>query len=101
MKKNIKKIGKTRSKHSKNLKLAGPVPDYSKYKIRKNQEVPPVRQIANHWDHLIAKLDAGDSIEMEQKEAMSLTNRARNIGYVIVSRKTDDNTYLVWFGGLK
>jgi len=87
--------------HSKKLKLGGPVVDYSKYKILKNQEIPEIRQTSNHWDQLIAKLDSGDSLEMDRKEAGSLTNRARNLGYVIVSRKRENDKILLWFGGLK
>ena len=87
--------------HSKKLKLGGPVPDYSKYKIKKNQEIPDIRQTSNHWDHLINKLDKGDALEMDKKEAGSLTNRARNLGYVIVTRKRENNKIVLWFGGLK
>jgi len=83
------------------LHLSGPSPDYTKYKILHNQPVPDIRQISNHWDHLIASLDEGDSLEMDTKEAVSLTNRARTLGYVIVSRKREKDKYLVWFGGLK
>jgi len=83
------------------LHLDGPCPDYKKYKIKKNQPIPDIRQVSNHWDHLIASLDSGDSLEMDQKEAVSLTNRARTLGYVIVSRKREDDKFLVWFGGLK
>lgn len=88
-------------KQSNKLKLSGPAPDYSKYKIMKNQDVPDIRQTSNHWDHLITKLDKGDAIEMDKREAISLTNRARALGYVIVSRKREDNKIVVWFGGLK
>lgn len=86
---------------SKKLKLEGPVPDYSKYKIKKNQPVPEIRQTSNYWDHLISKLDKGDSLEMDKKEAGSLTNRARNIGYVVVTRKRENNKIVLWFGGFK
>jgi len=88
-------------KQNEKLHLSGPSPDYSKYKILKKQEAPLVRQVSNHWDHLIASLDEGDSLEMDIKEATSLTNRARTLGYVIVSRKREENKILVWFGGLK
>ena len=88
-------------KQSEQLRLDLPAPDYSKYKILKNQEVPEIRQTSNHWDHLINSLDQGDSLEMEKKEATSLTNRARTLGYVIVSRKREDDKFLVWFGGLQ
>jgi len=88
-------------KQSERLKLGGPVPDYSMFKIKKNQDVPEIRQTSNYWDHLISKLDMGDSIEMDKKVAGSLTNRARNLGYVVVSRKREDNKILLWFGGLK
>ena len=71
------------------------------YQIKKNQEVPGIRQGSNHWDHLIASLDSGDTIEMNKKEAISLTNRARALGYVIVSRKRGKDEILLWFGGLK
>lgn len=98
-----KKVTKKRQsqKQSEQLKLSGPVPDYSKYKVNKNQEIPEIRQTHNHWDHLIAKLDIGDSIEMEKKDGGSFLNRARNLGYFIVARKREDNKMLIWFGGLK
>lgn len=88
-------------KQNKKLNLSGAVPDYSKFKIKKNQEVPEIRQGSTYWDHFIAKLDEGDTIEMAQKEAISLTNRARALGYVIVSRKRGKDEIILWFGGLK
>ena len=87
--------------HSKKLKLDGPVPDYSKFKIKKNQPVPEIRQTSNFWDHLIFKLDRGDSLELDKKLAGSLTNRARNLGYVVVTRKREKDKIVLWFGGLR
>jgi len=89
------------TKHSKNLKLSGPKPDFSRYTIRKNQDVPITRNTSSTWDHLIAKLDSGDSIEMNKKESHSLANRARNLGYVIVLKMQAHDVYCIWFGGLK
>ena len=91
---------KVTTKHSKELKLGGPKPDFSKYKILKNQEIPVTRQTASTWDHLIAKLDKGDSIDMNKKDSHSIANRARNLGYVIVLRKQAEDLFCVWFGGL-
>ena len=88
-------------KHSKDLKLSGKSPDFSKYKIRKNQEIPKTKHNASAWDHFIAKLDKGDAVDMNKKDSCSFTNRARGLGYVIVLRKQADDLYCVWFGGLK
>ncbi len=88
-------------KHSKNLILSDPAPDYTNFEIKKNQEVPEIRQASNFWDHLIAKLDKGDAIEMNQKEGISFTNRARTLKYLIISRKRANGKVVIWFGGLK
>ncbi len=87
--------------HSKKLNLSGLKPDLSKYVIKKNSAIPATRYGSGNWDHLIVKLDKGDAIEMNKKEANSFTNRARNLGYVIVLRRLDGDIFCVWFGGLK
>lgn len=92
---------KAKKKSDKKLKLGGEKPDYSRFKIKKNQQVPTTRGLSSYWDHLIAKLDKGDAIEMSKKESHSLTNRARGLGYVVVLRKQGEDKYIVWFGGLK
>jgi len=99
----IKAVKKAVKKATKNkgLKLDGEEPDYSKFKIRKNQPVPTSYHGASYWDHLLDKLDKGDTIETNQKEGMSICNRARNLGFVIVMRKQGEDEYLVWFGGME
>jgi len=96
MEKNREKTG-----HSEDLKLSGPKPDFSRFEIKKNQEVPRTRHTANSWDHLIADMDKGDAIDMSKKDAYSFTNRARNLGYVVVLRTQKEDLITVWFGGLK
>lgn len=83
------------------IKLDEQVPDYPKYKIKKNTEVPRTRSGPSYWDHFIDRLDKGDSVEMNKKESHSLANRARNLGFVAVLRKQGHDSYIVWFGGKK
>ena len=92
---------KTKFKHSKDLNLNGkPHADIAKFTINKNIKIPDNRWSTSRWDHLIAKLDHGDSIEMSKREATSFTSRARNLGYAIVLRTIDDDISRVWFDGL-
>jgi hypothetical protein len=100
-KKSGKKI-ELRHGHSKNLILEGEVPDYSRFKFKKNQPKPVTRHSSKKpWDHLINDLDKGHEALMTAKEAGSFSNRARGLGYVVVLRKRGEDEFLVWFGGLK
>jgi len=92
----------SKAKQSKKLMLLGECPDYSRFKVTKNQPKPESRHSTiKRWDHLIARLDAGDEIPMEKTDAGSFANRARNLGYVVVMRRRGEDKYLIWFGGLK
>jgi len=92
---------KPTSKHSKDLKLDGPVPAFiKKLQILKNQKMPLGRIISGKWDHLLNKLVFGDCVDLEHKEAASFVNRARNLNYCIVSRKVGENKSRIWFEGL-
>jgi hypothetical protein len=96
-----KKAVKKKEKHSQNLKLSGPVPEFvKKIKINKNVPVPMGWATAGKWDHLLVKLEYGDSVELTIKEAASFVNRARNLGYLVVTRKVSDTRSRVWFEGL-
>lgn len=91
----------TKIKHSKDLKTTGPVPDFIKeIKINKNIEIPVGWSRSSQWDHLIIKMEKGDSVDRPFKEAVSLSGRARNLGYLVVMRKIDENLSRVWFEGL-
>lgn len=90
-----------KEKHSKHLKTGGPVPEFvKKIKILKNVPVPLGWASSGKWDHLIVKLEYGDCVELDSKEAASFANRARNLGYLIVIRKVDEGRSKVWFEGL-
>jgi len=90
-----------KEKHSKHLKLHGPVPEYiKKLKIMKKVPVPAGWASSGKWDHLLVKMEYGDCVEMDTREAASFVNRARNLGYLIVTRKTSDTKSRVWFEGL-
>ncbi len=100
VKKAFKKNGE---KHSPELRLDGEPSDFVKsIRIIKNMELPTGRWGASFgkWDHLIARLSTGDCIELDHKAAASFANRGRNLGYLIVLRKIDENTSRVWFEGL-
>jgi len=83
-----------------NLKIDGPCPDFNDIEIMKNTDVPRARG-SFYWDHLINKLDKGDSFQLPKANASALAVRARKLGYVVVLAKWDDETTSVWFGGLK
>jgi len=92
---------KKTDKHSKDLKLDGPVPDFVKnMKILKKVPVPQGWATSGKWDHLLVKMEYGDCVEMGKKEANSFANRARNLGYLIVIRKVSDENSRIWFEGL-
>lgn len=78
------------------LKLHGTPSDLVKAyikSIKKGIEIPASRAGASagsgKWDFLLDVLTKGDSLDMEKKEGDSFTNRARNLGFVIVTRKLD------------
>lgn len=83
------------------LNLAGPSPDLSRFEIKKNTPQPKGRMMSSIWDHLIAKMDEGDSIVMDKRDSNAFSNRARKLGFVIVISKLEEDQFLVWFGGLK
>lgn len=90
-------------KVDRNLRIDGPSPDFSGLDIVKNTDVPRARG-SFYWDHLIDKLDKGDSFRLEAKEASAFSVRARKLGYVVVLSKdksNNDDKTAVWFGGLK
>jgi len=96
-----KVVKKDRQKHSKDLKLNGEVPDFiKKLKISKGVPVPVGWSQSAKWDHLLVKLEYGDSVELDRKEAASFANRARNLGYLVVIRKESEEISRVWFEGL-
>jgi len=90
-------------KHSPDLRLEGVISDLVKnIKILKGIEMPPGRGYyggSGKWDHLIARLTTGDCIELDHKSAAAFANRGRNLGYVIVLRKIDEEVTRVWFEG--
>ena len=93
---------KSKTKHSLKLVLSGERPNYSRFKVKKNQPRPiTIHSSVKKWDHFIALLDNGDEMAMDKSEACSFANRSRNLGYVVVMRKRGEDEYLVWFGGLK
>ncbi len=78
------------------LKLHGAPSDLIKAyinNIKKGIPIPASRAGAaagsGKWDFLLDVLVNGDYLEMESKEGVSFTNRARNLGFVIVTRKLD------------
>jgi len=104
-KKVTKKISKQTTKkktaHSNELNLNGAVPDFVKaIKIMKNIMPPTNRWGGGKWDHLIVRLEEGDCIELETKQAAAFGNRARHLGYVVVLRKHTKDSTRVWFEGL-
>jgi len=85
---------------NKNLKIDGPCPDFTDIEILKNTDVPRARG-SFYWDHLINKLDAGDSFQLPPRNASAFAVRGRKLGYVVVLAKYDDEHTDVWFGGLR
>jgi len=95
------KATKTKFKHTKDLKLTGAVPKFIQaIKINKGIEIPEGWSRSSQWDHLIVKMEQGDSVDLPFKDGASFCNRARNLGYLIVMRKVDDDVARVWFEGL-
>lgn len=87
--------------------------EFDKYVIKKNQSRPPYRgwaKVADKWDRLITRLDAGDEWRMNKTEANSFCNRAKKAGFVVVLKKEaltakqiadGVEDHIVWFGGRK
>jgi len=87
--------------------------EFDQYKIRKNQPRPPYKgwaKVADKWDRLISRLEAGDEWRMSKTEANSFCNRAKKAGFVVVIKKAElteqqisegVEEYIVWFGGRK
>jgi len=87
--------------------------EFKKYQITKNRPKPVHKgwaKVADKWDRFAVKLDAGDELRMDKTEANSFSNRAKKMGFVVVTRKRDlteqevidgVGEYLVWFGGRK
>jgi len=90
-------------KHSENLILEGEEPDFIK-QIKISKDIPKPHgwsgSKGSRWDHLLIKLEQGDSIEFNQTDSVSFTSRARGLGYCIACRKTGDDSVRVWFEGL-
>lgn len=96
-----RKTVKKKTHHSPLLNLLSPIDENIKQiKILKNMELPENRWGGGKWDHLIVQLEKGDCVDLEPKPAMAFANRARNLGYVIVSRKMNDSIHRVWFEGM-
>jgi len=92
---------KKKEKHSPDLKLDGEMPEFiKKVKISKNVPIPSGWAASGKWDHLLNKLVSRDSVELGLKEAASFTNRARNLNYLVVSRRVGQDKCRVWFEGL-
>jgi len=101
-KKKTKKVAKKNkaTKHSPDLNLRGTPDDFvKKMRIMKNVQPPTNRWAGGKWDHLIVRLEEGDCIELESKQAAAFANRARTLGYVIVVRKHTEDIARVWFEG--
>lgn len=89
-------------KHSENLRLDGEVPDFIK-ELEISKDIPKPNgwaSTSSKWDHLLVKLDLGDSVVLNTTESVSFTSRARNIGYCIATRKIGEDEVRVWFEGL-
>ena len=90
-------------KHSAYLKLEGETPDFIKeLKISKDIPKPQGWSSAkgSRWDHLLIKLEKGDSVELSTNDSVSFTSRARGLGYCIACRKINGENTRVWFEGL-
>jgi len=85
---------------NQNLRIDGPTPDFTDIEIMKNTDVPRARG-SFYWDHLINKLDKGDSFQLPKRNASAFSVRARKLGYVVVLAKYDDEHTSVWFGGMR
>ena len=87
--------------------------EFDNYKIVRNQPRPLAKgwaKVADKWDRLMTKLEAGDEWRMSKTEANSFANRAAKAGFVVVKTKTaltdqqirdGIQEWLVWFGGRK
>lgn len=78
------------------IKLIGEPSDIAKKYIAQIKKGVPVPEAtrgvpgAGKWDFLLDALSKGDSLEMDKGEGDSFTNRARNMGFCIITRKIPD-----------
>jgi len=115
IKKSVKhKVGSTRSrpsrgkkeKHSPDLNLGGePDPEVMEYfeNLRKNVPEPAGRgrQAQDGWDHVIFKLEKGNSLAFPRLMANAIARRGKALGYVIRLTKVDKDFVDLWFGGFE
>lgn len=89
--------------HSKNLILEGEAPDFIK-ELKISKDIPKPAgwssSKGSRWDHLLIKMEKGDSVELSTVDSVSFTSRARGLGYSIACRKVDGENTRVWFEGL-
>jgi len=91
-----------------NLSMAIPERIYRLMRMVRKDIPTPIgsyRDFPPQWDHLIDKLDKGDSFECSEAEKRSFVHRCKQLKYVLVVRTTgekgSDKEVTIWFAGHK
>jgi len=98
----VKRQTPLRPGHSPDLELSGKPTKLVRELLKQvspNSEQPTKYQRAKDWDHLIHGLNDSDSIPLPNRIAGAVIRRARELGYVVRSRKIDDEYVELWYGG--